>query len=106
MLDKGIINVYCEKHMKRIRHGVEKRSAVMLKQTVCTLTTVLYSINVLSNVHMQTLGLQVHRSLYHQPSFRASYSKWYRDNIANPQLLQILPSSEQIRHMVLRNSNP
>lgn len=77
----------------------------MLKQMVCMLTTVLHSINVLSNMHMKTLGLKIHQSLYHHHSFSASYSKWYkRDNIANPQLLQILLNSEQI-HMVLRNSN-
>jgi hypothetical protein len=53
----------------------------MLKQTVCTLTTVLYSIYVLSNVHTQTLGLQIHQSLYHHHSFTASYSKWYKETI-------------------------
>lgn len=53
----------------------------MLKQTVCTLTTVLYRVNVLSNVHIQTLGLQIHQSLYHHHSFRASYIKWYKETI-------------------------
>lgn len=51
----------------------------MLKQTVCTLTTVRYNVNVLSNVHMQTLELQIHQSLYHHHSLRASYSKWYKE---------------------------
>ena len=55
----------------------------MLKQMVRTLTTVLYtrSVNVLSNVHTQTLGLHIHQSLYHHHSFRARYSKWYKEKI-------------------------